>query len=210
MAGQRYEIWSGGEATRQAFSLFTGTVWAPFGSIRDDGWRLRASGGRGYYSYGTGDARVDGVATFSDLLAGYRASLGAVTVKGYAGIAADVHLTDPFDPGNALDGGAIGVKLVLETWANLSPEIWTAVDAAWTMAHATYSTRARLGWRVAPLLSLGVEAGTFGNVESDGGRRGGFARLEWEDGEVSVTGGYTGNLRAPDTPFGALNLTMRF
>lgn len=207
---QRTEAWVGGEATRRAHSLYFGTVWAPLGTIRADGWRLRAGGGWSAYSYRTGSQTVRGDASFSDVLVGYHAQLGSLTLKSYAGLAADVHLTDPHDPANALDGAAIGAKLLIETWFNLTPHLWTAVDLSWSQAHANTSARGRLGWRVVPSVSLGAEAGAYGNVESDGGRLGGFVRYEWADGEISASGGITGSLRAADAPFAALSLTTRF
>lgn len=210
MAGQRYELWFGGEATRQAWSLYSGTVWAPLGDIRHDGWRVRAGAGQGQYSYGPVGAPIYGLSAFSDLLVGYRATFGATTVKAYAGVAADFHHTDPYDAANALDGLSVGPKAVVETWTNLTPSLWGALDLSWTTAHALYSARGRFGWRALPFMSLGVEATGFGSVDSNGVRGGGFVRFEWPDGEISATGGLTGNQNADATPFATLNLTMRF
>lgn len=205
------ESWAGGIATRHGYALYTGVTWAPTGSIRDDGFRLRASGGKGVYRYGSGASRTWGEVSFGDLLAGYHAQIGSATIKGFAGIAGDGHVTDPHDPGYALDGAAIGLKLAFEGWFDLTAAVWSAVDLSWSKAHSTYATRGRIGWRVLPALSLGVEAAAFGNVEGDGGRSGAFARFEWAGGEVSATGGYTGSsVRTPDAPFGAVNVTVRF
>lgn len=207
---RQIETWVGAEANSNAAALYGGMAWAPFGDVRADGLRLRAGGGRGWYRYNSGAARIVGEATFSEWLAGYQANLGTLTVKAFAGVATDAHALVPADLDNSLAGGATGAKVVLETWINLAPKLWSAIDLAWTQAHSTYAGRARLGWRVGDNVSVGVEAASFGNVESDGGRGGGFVRLEWQDGEVSLTGGVTGNIRAPDTPYGQVNLTTRF
>lgn len=206
----RFELWAGAEASKSAFSIYSGTVWAPIGSVREDGWRLRAGGGWGRYHYDTAGTRIDGEASFADLLAGYHAQIGDLTVKAYAGIAGDGHLLTPADPDNALGATAFGPKAILETWLNVSSQVWTAVDLAWTGAHSQYAGKLRLGWRLDPDLSLGVEAGGVGNVESDSARTGAFLRWEWASGEISATGGLTGALRAPQTPFAAVSLTTKF
>jgi hypothetical protein len=74
------EFYSGAEAFRHAWSLYSGATFAPFGSILEDGLRLRAAGGYGAYSY-SGRRAVgpsaqvvdfDGEASFADLLIGYQ------------------------------------------------------------------------------------------------------------------------------------------
>lgn len=211
MAGQRYEIWAGGQATHSGYSIYTGTVWAPFGSIRDDGWRVRSGGGRGLYVYGPADKPITGLSSFTDVMAGYRASFGNITLKGYAGVAGDYHVTDPYDPGNALFGLAVGPKVVLESWVDVTRSLWVAADLDWSKAHQLYSVRLKSGWRAFSLLSLGVEAGQFGNLEGSGRSIAGFARFEWSDGEVSVAGGYTGSsVGTPNTPFAGVNFLMRY
>jgi hypothetical protein len=207
---QHFEVGVGGQASAHAFSLYSGGVWAPWGSIREDGWRLRAGGGWGNYTYFNGGTKIRGEASFADIMAGYHATIGALALKAYAGVAADSHALTPPDLDNALEGTEVGSKLALETWLNLGPLFWTAVDLGWASAHESYSGRARLGWRITPEVSIGVEGGAYGNVEGNGGHGAGFVRYEWVDGEVSATGGATGSLHRPDSPFGALNLTMKF
>lgn len=207
---RQVEFWAGAEASRHAFAVYSGTVWSPFGSVRSEGLRFRVGGGWGRYSYSSGADRINGETSFADILAGYQFSFANVTIKAYAGAAADQHALTPQDPDNALAGAAVGGKAILETWIDLTPRVWTAIDLAWTSANASYAGRGRLGWRATPALSLGLDAAAFGNVESDGGRAAGFIRYEWADGEVSASAGATGALRSPDTPYAAVNVTMRF
>ena len=55
--------------------------------------------------------------------------------------------------------------------------------------HDTYGGRLRLGWRLAPLLSTGIEVAADGNTDGDSGRVGAFVRYEWAQGEISASGG---------------------
>src|SRR5262245_55132296 len=46
------EVWSGGEAFTAVWSAYSGAGWAPFGSVHEDGLRLRAVLGTGAYDGG--------------------------------------------------------------------------------------------------------------------------------------------------------------
>ena len=59
-------------------------------------------------------------------------------------------------------------------------------------------------------LSLGLEAGAFGNLASRDGRAGGFIRYEWASGEVSASGGVTGDIARPRTPYATVMYLTRF
>jgi cellulose biosynthesis protein BcsS len=78
-------------------------------------------------------------------------------------------------------------------------------DAAYGTAFQEYCSLARLGLRVRPRLSLGLEGGALGNEEYDAGRAGGFVRLNLRDTEVTVSGGFTGNY-LEETPSGYVAL----
>lgn len=210
----RAELWTGAEATRHAWSGYSGVNWSPFGALQDNGFRLRLVGGYGEYRYRTAidgrHVKVNGVANFADLLAGYQMGLGAMTLKAYAGATFDGHVLEPFDAGNPVNGRATGAKGVIEGWLNLTTSAWAQVDAAYGTAHSAYSSRLRLGYRLNQGVSLGVEGGAFGNAASDSGRGGGFARYEWLGGEMSVSGGVSGDIEKPRNPYGTLTYLMRF
>ena len=55
-APPRVEMWSGGQAFRHVWSVYGGATVAPFGAVRDDGFRLR--GVLGYADYGDGHLDV--------------------------------------------------------------------------------------------------------------------------------------------------------
>lgn len=208
------EWWSGADATRHSWSTYSGVNWSPFGKLADDGLRFRFTGGYGEYRYSGwvdgGTETIYGTATFADLLAGYQLGLGALTLKAFAGATFDGHFLTEFDTNNPVNANATGAKGVLEGWLNVTPSTWAQVDLAYATAHASYSSRLRLGHRVAHGLSLGVEGGQFGNEASDNGRLGGFARYDWLGGELSVSGGVSGDIAAPRNPYGTLVYMTKF
>lgn len=85
------------------------------------------------------------------------------------------------------------------------PAFFLSADAAYGTAFQEYCSLARLGLRVRPRLSLGLEGGALGNEEYDAGRAGGFVRLNLRDTEVTVSGGFTGNY-LEETPSGYVAL----
>jgi Cellulose biosynthesis protein BcsS len=201
----RFELWSGAEVFHRVWSLYGGGQYAPFGSIREDGFRVRVTAG-------TQQHQVHGTTSFSDLLAGYHKQLGPVTIKVLGGLTvANQSVDDP----QASSGTEMGGKAVLETWWNITDRAWTSVDASWTTLHDVYGSRARLGWRLWPELSIGLEGGATGTWDYDSARAGAFVRYEWASGEVSLSGGVSGD--GPRSgwvdvqgPFGTVSLLTRF
>jgi hypothetical protein len=213
-----HEVWLGAEATERAWSIYSGLTWAPLGSIDSAGLRFRASGGSGSYHYrGTiygAPASIYGTPAFADLLVGYQMGFGPLTLKAFVGASFDRHWLEPYDTANALAGQETGVKAAVEGWLNLTSKTWVALDLAATAAHASYNSRLRLGYRALPDLSLGLEAGGFGNVAGDSRRIGGLIRYEWRGGEISVSGGITkeihGERDPPSTPYVAMTYLTKF
>jgi hypothetical protein len=215
---QNFEVWTGAEVFHQVWSLYAGATYAPFGSVRTDGFRIRAVAGYGAYSYasprwtGTSTQLLEfhGSTSFADLLAGYHQQLGPLTIKFFAGLTvADQNVDDP----DADVGTHFGAKAVLETWWNITDRAWTSVDLSWTTLHDVYGARARLGWRFWPALSLGVEGGATGSWDYETTRIGGFVRYEWTNGEASLSGGLASDGSGwvdVHGPFATLNVLTRF
>ena len=120
---------------------------------------------------------------------GYQKELGPLTLKGFAGLSAANYEMTPDDPETAIRGRGLGGKVVLEGWWTMSDQAWSSVDLAWGSLHDSYTARGRLGWRIMPALSVGLETGAAGNVECDIVRVGGFLRYEWTGGEISASSG---------------------
>lgn len=223
-----FELWAGAQALAHAWSVYSGLTAAPFSSIQHDGVRLRVVTGYGAYAYsgsraaGVGSKTVTfkGEAPFADLLVGYHTQLGPLTLKAFAGVALAEYRMVPDDPETAIRGAGAGGKLALETWWTLSDRAWSSVDVSWVSLHASYAARARLGWRLSPVLSAGLEAGAAGNEECDIVRAAGFLRYEWAGGEVSASGGLSNDkllrgsegadLERSSEPFVTLSWLTRF
>lgn len=209
--------------------MYSGSTVAPFGAIQEDGVRLRVVAGYGADRYsgpravGAGSQIVafKGTGSFVDALIGYHEQLGALTVKAFAGVTAADRQIRPDDPETVVRGAGLGGKMALETWWNLSDWAWTSVDLSWGSLYQSYAARTRLGWRLTPALSAGLEASAAGNLECDIVRAGGFVRYEWTSGEISLSGGATtdqldagngGLLSAAQagTPFAMVSWLTRF
>jgi Cellulose biosynthesis protein BcsS len=172
---------------------------APFGSVQEDGLRLRLVAGYGADRYsgpraiggGSHIVTFSGTGSFAEALGGYQQQLGPLTAKVFAGIATADRRIRPDDPETAIHGAGLGGKMALETWLNLGEAAWTSVDLSWGSLYQSYAARARLGWRLTPALSAGLEAGAAGNIECDIIRAGAFVRYELASGEISLSGGAT-------------------
>jgi hypothetical protein len=220
------ELWAGGQAFAGVWSAYSGTSWAPFGSVRKDGLRLRAVFGSGAYDGGS--------VAFADVLIGYHKQLGPVTLKLFGGLTVAEHA--PTLPTSMLAGTALGPKALVEAWWNLTDKTWASLDLALALPHLhgteqpgpgriDYTGRIRLGWRLWPALSAGLEGGAGGplaptlpttlqaTLQNGVAHAGGFLRYEWGSGEVSVSGGVSlgGDGREGDgQPFGTVSVLTRF
>ena len=210
----QYEAWAGAEAFHNVWSIYAGGTHAPFGSVFQDGFRLRAVAGYGAYRYPklSSPGSFQGAASFADLLAGFHKQLGTLTIKVLGGITVTDRSVD--DP-NGRNGTDWGGRVVLETWWNVTDRAWTSVDISWTTLDDVYGARARLGWRLVPALSVGIEAGSTGNLDYDAARLGGFVRYEWTGGEMSLSAGIAGDGPRSgsvdlDGAFATINLLTRF
>jgi len=207
------EISAGAEATRNSWSAYSTLTVAPFSAIAADGFRLRTSGGYGRYRYEGSPANgttFGGINSFADAMLGYQIQFARTTIKGFAGGAGIGHAITPFDSGNEVNGLALGFKATIETWTDVTDALWLSMDGSWTQAHETYGSRMRGGWRVLPEVSIGLEAGLHGNATFEGARGGAFARYAPDWGEISLSGGVTGDIETPDSPYGSLNVLLRY
>jgi hypothetical protein len=205
------EISGGGEIAGHTWSAYSTTVvtLSALGigvptSICEDGWRLRA--GAGYWRYerrqeewlpNVGPRQVTRKRTgsFADLLLGYQASLGALTLKAYAG---GIYERQEWSAEERDLWGAntdLSAKVLVESWYNLTPESFAQLDIGWVSEGNTVTARARLGYRVTPTLSVGPELGYWAAARErepgrdDLQRYGGFVRYEWAGGEASLSAG---------------------
>jgi hypothetical protein len=215
------EAWVGTDAAPSLWSVYAGVTAAPFGAIRDDGWRVRLVSGTAFYPVrcsggpgGPATIRCPGLSIFQDVLVGYQSTFGPVTVKGFVGGALDGRTKRTWAGLSRPEGIAYGAKAALEVWANLGPSAWSALDLSWSHARDTYSSRLRGGWRLTPALSVGLEGGAAGNASSAIHRAGAFLRYEWTSGEASASAGIAdtraGRRNEGAHPYASLGLMLRY
>lgn len=212
------ETSTGLDVTSRAWSAHITGTYAPFGSIRDAGPRVRLGSTYGQYRYSAleragralAERTIHGEGYLNEALAGYQIGWGSLTLKAFAGIAYSGHGIDRFDPGYEVAGGAIGFKAALETWLELGKLGFAQLDASWTRAHDIYAARLRLGYRLLPHVSVGLEGGLNGNVEHGSGKGGGFVRYEWAGGELSAAAGMSGDLSDQRTPYASFSILFRY
>lgn len=225
------EVSFGATAQTDAWSVYASTTVAPLGSLHADGWRLRLGSGYGHYSYDVPRHCYDRIAkvelttcpatsvkgrvSFGDILAGYQISHGRFTAKAFVGVAIDTQALSPWDTGNASGGRATGWKAAVETWTNLTRDIWLQADAGTTSAHDGTNLLLRLGYRLTPALSVGLEEDKVRNIAGHRFRSGLFARYEWADGEAVIAGGISGEHhdyadRTPERAWGAVSVMLRY
>ena len=223
-----WQVWAGADVSKNVWLVYSGVTVAPWSGMHDDGWRFRSAGGYGEYEYDSTvwDAAVPGSRQqkfnartyYADVLIGYLKRFGELTAKGFVGASIISHDIEPLDEQALAFGEEVGVKGVIELWLNIGARGWGSLDLSWASAHDTRAARARLGYRIWPNLSLGIEGGV--NVDSqaecrvdgsstspcnrlseeldqadllDYARGGIFARYEWGTGEVSVSAGALGD-----------------
>jgi len=212
------ELSAGADITAHSWAAYTSLTASFASDIRDNGWRFRMGGGYGRYSYSSrqwnGVAAVttpyDGTITFADVLAGYQHRSGPLTVKVFAGAAAQNQSVTPFDIESPVLGWNWGAKGALETWLDIGDRAYLQIDIAYATPNDSYSGRLRLGHTVMPMLSAGLEAGVAGDAAYDAGRIGAFVRYETGLGEMSFSAGAAGDRSEISGVYGTLNALYRF
>ncbi len=222
------EVSAGASASLNSWVAYSSSTFAPFGDLATDGFRVRLGSGYGRYHYATalpthgdcryGDgraSRIQGRTSFSDILAGYQHTFGPLTVKGFAGVATDAQDLNMRDICNASQGLDYGAKGVFESWLNITPKAWAALDGGWTAAHSGYAAKLRIGYRIIGDLSVGIEGSASGNVAGKQTSSGVFARYEWSWGEAALSGGISGEHAdfrdvSRERLWGSLNISVRY
>jgi len=212
------EVSAGIDVTTRSWSVYSGFTSTFGGGIVKDGWRYRITGGYGEYSYTstrwTGASVIivpfDGTVTFADILVGYQQTFGALTVKLFGGTAVQDHVITPFDVENRVQGQAWGAKGVVETWLNLGERAFGQLDLSYATTNESYAGRLRLGYKIWPQLSAGMEAGLAGSEDYSSGRAGAFVRYEAAFGEASLSAGAAGDRSDMAGAYGTVNVLYRF
>lgn len=223
------EVWTGADAMRDVWLLYTGITLAPWNEhVYDPGWRVRVQSGYGHYDYTLeepgGLRTYRGSVNFVDALAGYHFRTGALTTKLFAGVSLIDHAVRPGAARGRVVGAEWGPKVAAELWLDLTPAQWTSLNANFTTAHNTISARWRYGVNATQGLSIGPElridsnAGLFENYgdlfEEYEGRAGLFAAYSWNGHEITIAGGVAAYMRGTAgediRPYATINFLTQF
>lgn len=213
------EMWSGAEATANSWFAYSGLVYAFGGDVLADGWRLKATTGGGSYSYEgrlplqapeSPDIPFHGTVVTGDVSAGYQQRLGPMIARAFLGASYVDHQISPEDVFNEVSGTAIGVMAGVDLWVDIDARTWASAGGSYDTAFSTYAAYASIGYRVLPELSLGLEAGAFGNDSLTTGKLGGLLRWDTGYGEMTAAGGLSGDYADPSTPYGRIDWLVRF
>ena len=213
------EVWSGVQVTENSWFAYSGVIYAFGGDIFADGWRMRASGGGGTYSYqgrlpqqplDSPDVLFAGSSAATDLAVGYQQRFGPVIAKAFLGASYQDHRISPEDVFNPVSGTDIGALAIIDIWADLDARTWASLGGSYDSAFSSYAAYASAGYRVLPELSAGIEVGAFGNATLDAGRLGALLKWDTDFGELTAAAGVSGDYEDPSTPYGRVNWLVRF
>lgn len=172
-----WQVWSGADVSSNVWLLYSGVTYSPWSRMHEEGLKLRAAGGYGEYKYEKDPDHPEFVdpdrplkfqarTYYADFLVGYLMRFGELTAKAFVGPSVVSHDVSPMDEFNVTYGDEIGVKGVLELWLNMGEHAWGSLDLSWTSAHETRAARTRVGYRVWPKLSIGLEGAI--NLDAQG------------------------------------------
>lgn len=201
------EMWVGGDISSHVWLAYSGVTVAPFGDLWSDGWRLRMSGSHSRYVQS--DKRTDYAVQSSgaQLMAGYQVKIGDLTSKVLAGASFDQFSAIAKDSTSVLARWKVGAAVAIEEWLDIGDSAWASLDIGGVTNQQRFSVRGRFGLRIDPAYSVGPELRLDGSrdvvkqaLASERGwlvekrqyllsRAGLFARFQWSQGEISVSGG---------------------
>jgi Cellulose biosynthesis protein BcsS len=189
---------SGIDVAPDSFYIYKGTIISLNRNLDKDGFVLRLFGGYGDYSYDENTVpggRVDGNVKQFDVMIGYTATLGRVSVGAYVGVDYQNQRLNPPDPQNPVSGSETGLKIAadLETdreragpYASVAGNYSTAFDSYWA--------RARVGYNFGKVI-FGPEVIASGNEGYNGHRLGAFLSIDtkinrWVPMEITMSVGH--------------------
>lgn len=211
------EVFSGADVTENQYGFYSGGVTGALGPhLNLKGLRLRAVYGQGRYQYRSkrqvGPSQVEtlflGDSEFYEAMVGYEFRFADVIFKAYGGVVHEINHIDPTDVNNQLEGEETGGKLLLEVWRDFEKELgaryWFSGYGSYTTGSEYYTVHGRVGMPVNSLLTVGLETGVFGNKEFDALRLGAFGKLKIGTGELTFSGGVSGDYEQPDALYGTV------
>lgn len=192
----RIFFFAGGDIARDSHYAWSGIVGAPQGILQEDGPRFRIMAGTGRYTYRTGAVAGginEGRVTSGEVMLGFRRMIGATIATIFVGgHVEDQKLAAP-DSGHRAQGTAAGVKVALELFHRIGPELISTASASASTVHGSYHARATLAREYPPGFALGVEAALNGDTRYNEPRAGLFVQGGYGRTTVALSGGFLSN-----------------
>ncbi len=215
---QKADFFGGIDAADATKFVWMGSTYAPFGTLGEDGWRLRIVGGAGKYSYNTSAAPAginDAFAFSGEALAGYRktfANLFGRTV--YAGIFAGLHYEDQIlvydDPENPARGSEAGFKASLELYSRVWQRYIVTAFGSVSTVHEKYYAKTALHYELNETWSFGGEFATMGDARYSEHRAGLSGTLTWQKKIFTLSAGLLENSGRGDGTYITLSVYSPF
>lgn len=209
----RVFLFSGGDVAGDAFFLWSGVVGAPQGFLHEDGPRFRMLVGAGRYRYRT-DAVAGGVnegrILSGELMAGYRLTAGETVATLFAGAHMENQNLVAPDPNHPAQGAEAGVKVALELYRRLAPDLFATASASASTVHRGYHARAALAREHPSGAAAGIEAAILGDARYREPRAGVFVRTIRGRMIMTLAGGYLSNSGKGQGAYGSLSLYVPY
>jgi len=142
---------------------------APLSNLDEDGIRLRALGGAGYYRYRTQsvpDGKNTGVVTAGEILIGRRLTFDPTTVTASLGIDLKNYSARLPEPDNPLRGTKIGIKAALEFFTRPAPDWFVTAHGNISSVYQSYNSRIAVSRNLGRFFTLGAEGAAIGDERS--------------------------------------------
>lgn len=185
-------VFGGVDATRNSTFVWAGATAVPFGTLVEDGFRVRAMGGFGRYDYKTSamaDGRNTGTISSGELMAGYHQSFGATVVTSYLGLDVKHYSLQEADPANRETGTHAGIKAAIELYTRTAASWFVTAYGNISTVFGNYGLRAAVHHEFTPGFALGVEGALLGDRRYDEQRAGLIATLTLPKSSLTMAGG---------------------
>lgn len=210
-------MFSGRDIWRNGAFVHGGLLVAP-GGFDQDGFMLKLLIGGGVYRYAAGSLggeTVIGAEWMVQALPGFRIKRGNAEYKFFFGPELQRHNLWPDDPGNALRGQMLALRMAGELWYEPTRDMLIAGDASLSSIASSQSARLAFGWRLAEeLFTGGVYVGPEAQFfASTGYRQHRFGlhitSMKTEATEWSAAGGFARDSDGRSSPYVRLGLSQK-
>lgn len=173
-----------------------GAVFAFNRNLTVDGWLFRIRGGVGSYDYNRAPG-LEQSPNFQtgEFMVGYQKFVGNTRFSGYVGPNVEHH--DNSDPLATVRGTEWGIKGQGEVYMPVSDRWYVLALGTYSTAFDLYFVLGKVGFNVAPGISVGPEVVFLGNDRFDATRLGPFVGFDLGSGaQLILSGGYQWDQRS--------------